>query len=192
MVNFELRGGGFAPRHLNRSALCVILDAIVIMIKKYILALALFLPVFANVNLAQATKSPIFRTITVGAGDRTLLLGGEISEIQDLLVKTETGYTLKPEAFGSAKTINLILSKANRVRAIFFEYDTDKNFEKTVASYTQSLGKPLARQTFASQSLQVEVVAWEDTETRFELVKRTEQEKIFIISALFDKKSASK
>ena len=162
------------------------------MIKKYIIALALALSFFATVNLAQTTSSPIFRTIIVGAGDRTLLLGGDISKVQDLLVKTETGYTLKPNAFGSAKTINILLSRTNRVRAIFFEYDTDKDFEKTVASYTQSLGKPSARHTFASQSLQVEVVAWEDAETRFELVKRTEQKKTFIFSALFDKKSASK
>lgn len=160
--------------------------------KKYIFALTLSLLFFATLNLAQTTSAPIFRTIIVGAGDRTILLGGEISKVQDLLVKTETGYTLKPKAFGSAKTINILLSKANRIRAIFFEYDTDKDFEKTIASYTQSLGKPSARQTFASQSLQVEVVAWEDAETRFELVKRTEQEKTFIFSALFDKKDASK
>ena len=168
------------------------LDANIIAMKRYIFTLTLSLLFFATVNFAQTTSSPIFRAITVGAGDRTLLLGGDVAKIQDLLVKTETGYALRPNTFGGAKTINILLSKANRVRAIFFEYDADKDFDKAIASYSQSLGKPSARQSFSSQALQGEVITWEDAETRFELVKRTEQEKTFIFSALFDKKGVSK
>lgn len=162
------------------------------MMHKYIFALTLTILLLATVIRAQIKSAPIFRTITVGTGDRIISLGADVSKVQDLLVKNEAGYALKPNTFGGAKTINILLSKKSRVRAIFFEYEADKDFEKTVASYTQSLGKPSSRRSFASLSLQVEVVAWEDIETRFELVKRTEQEKSFVFSALFDKKGASK
>lgn len=158
--------------------------------RKHIFALILTLLFVATSILAQTKNSPIFRTITVGAGDRTISLGSEISKIQDLLVETETGYTLKSKSFGGAKTINLFLNKANHVRAVFFEYETDKDFEKLVASYTESLGKPSSRQSFASQALQAEVITWEDADTRFELIKKIEQEKIFVFSALFDRKGA--
>jgi hypothetical protein len=156
--------------------------------KKHFFVLTLTVSILATIILAQAKSTPIFRTITVGAGDRTISLGSDVSKVQDLLVRTETGNTLKPNTFGGAKTINILLSKESRVRAMFFEYEADNDFEKTVASYTQSLGKPSSRQSFASQALQAEVVAWEDAETRFELVKRTEQEKTSVFSALFDKK----
>jgi hypothetical protein len=156
--------------------------------KKHFFALTLTVLISATIILGQTKSAPIFRTITVGVGDRTISLGSDISKVQDLLVKTEMGYTLKPNTFGGAKTIYILLSKESRVRAMFFEYEADNDFEKTIASYTASLGKPASRQSFASQGLQAEVVAWEDAETRFELVKRTEQEKTFVFSALFDKK----
>ena len=150
-----------------------------------------FTLLFASIMLA-ANGTPIFRTIRVGAGDRTISLGEDLSKVEDLLVKTEKGYKLKPHTFGGAKTINIYLSKANRVRAIYFEYEADKDFEKMVASYTKGLGEPSTRQSFTSQAIQLEVDAWEDQETRFEIVKRVEQDNTFIFSALFDKKVASK
>jgi hypothetical protein len=168
------------------------IGANLIEMRKYVFVLIFTLLLAATIILAQTKNSPIFRTITVGAGDRTISLGGEISKVGDLLVKTETGYTLKPNAFGGAEIINILLTRESRVRAMFFEYEAGKDFEKTVASYTQSLGKPSSRQSFASQALQAEVVAWEDAETRFELVKRTEQEKTFVFSALFNRKGAGK
>jgi hypothetical protein len=157
--------------------------------KKYIFILILTLLVTATVIFAQTKSSPIFRTITIGSGDRTISLGGEVSKVGDLLVKTETGYSLKPNAFGGAKTINILLTKENRVRAMFFEYETEEDFEGKVVSYIESLGKPSSWRFFDSLSLQAEVVTWEDAETRFELVRRTEQEKSFAFSALYDKKS---
>lgn len=138
--------------------------------------------------IPSATKPSIFRTIELNAG-RTITLGEEFSKIEDLFIKTDLGYELKPRTFGGAKSIAVYLTKDNRIESIYFEYGPNVSFNEPLSSYTMLLGKPSGRSSFETRSIQVEVVFWEDANTRLELLRKTERRENSVSSALFDKNS---
>lgn len=151
------------------------------------LVLIIFTLIFGNLlAFAQTRNEGIFRYVDLGEG-RKISLGQEFTKIENLFIKTEIGFRLKPDTFGVAKDINIFLAN-NKIKAIFFDYfSNEKTFEQKVASYTKSLGKPKSNKNFDSNSIKVNVVYWEDNRTRFELIKKTEREKVSLSSAMFDK-----
>lgn len=139
----------------------------------------------------QAQYKEIFRYIDLGR-DRRISLGQEFSNIDDVFVKTETGYQSKPNTFEAkvAENISFVLTIDNKIKAIYFDYYWDEQtFEQKIANYTKSLGSPKGRISLDSNSIKVEIVYWEDKQTRFELVKKTEREKNTFSAGMFDKKS---
>jgi hypothetical protein len=140
---------------------------------------------------AQTQNKEIFRYIDLGR-DRRISLGQEFSNIDDLFVKTETGYQSKPNTFEAkvANNISFVLTIDNKIKAIYFDFYWDEQtFEQKIANYTKSLGSPKGRISLDSNSIKVEIVYWEDKQTRFEIVKKNEREKISFSAGMFDKKS---
>ena len=140
---------------------------------------------------AQIQNKEIFRYIDLGE-DKRISLGQEFSNIDDVFVKTETGFQSKPNTFGvkTAKSISFVLTSDNKIKAIYFDYYAgEQTFEQKIVNYTKSLGNPKGRISLDSNSVKVEVVYWEDKQTRFEIVKKNEREKISFSAGMFDKKS---
>lgn len=137
----------------------------------------------------QTQNKEIFRYVDFGKNKR-ILLGQEFSNNDNLFDKTETGYKTKPNSFGNTvlKNVSLILTRNNKIKAIYFDYYLDqKTFEQRVTNYTKTLGNPNGKVSLDSNSIKIEVVYWEDKQTRFELVKKTERGEISFSSGIFDK-----
>lgn len=140
------------------------------------------------VELGQAQNKEIFRYVDFGKNQR-IFLGQNFLNSDNLFDKTEIGYKTKPNSFGTTtlKNVSIIVSN-NKIKAIYFDYHFNRNiFEQKIVNYSKVLGSPTDRISLNSNSIKIEVVYWEDKQTRFELVKKTEREETSLSSGMFDK-----
>lgn len=155
--------------------------------KQFVLTLTLILG-FLSLSVKAQSGNPVFRSINVGfvGKERSISLGGDLTKVGDLLRKTADGFVMT-NGFGGANEIKILVTESGKVREIIFEYGTEEDFEKKVASYTKSLGKPVDHESFSSGILNARLVAWDDGKTRFEIVERSENGKTTVSSAMIDK-----
>lgn len=130
----------------------------------------------------------IFRTINIKDGNTTFSLGESFSKVSDFFERRQDHYELKKGLFGGADRITVKIGKENRISSIFFDYSEKKDFRIAKVSYIESLGSSFKESKLEAGSIQVEVIYWEDANTRFELIKKTERGKESVSSALFDRK----
>ena len=72
------------------------------------------------------------------------------------------------------------------MRELAQRYGAGADFEKKLASYTSSLGKPTMSR-FSSGVISLSIATWEDSKTRFELVEKVEGIEVAVASAMIDK-----
>lgn len=138
-------------------------------------------------NCAQ-TKTPIFREIDVSTVDkkRSITLGGDLKENADILIKSGDVFVLDGN-FGNTERLAIRVTGEGKVQEMIFDYRSDKDYDKTVASYTKDLGTPKTNQTLPSAIVTVRMVAWDDGKTRFEIVETITNGQVTISSVLIDK-----
>jgi hypothetical protein len=154
--------------------------------KQIALTLTLILG-FLSISAVSQSTIPIFRSIKVGlVGERSISLGGSLTKVTDLLAKTEDGFVMT-HGFGGANRIKILVTKSGKVREMIFEYGTEADFETKVASYTESLGKPVANESSSSGNRNTRLAAWDDRKTRFEILETSENGKTTVSSAMIDK-----
>lgn len=157
--------------------------------RKPFLILFLTLSTIAGSAMAQ-TRKPIFREINVSTTDkkRKIELGGDLKQNVDIVIKSGDVFVLNGN-FGNTARLAIRLNDAGLVREIIFDYRSDKDFANTVETYSKEFGKPSISQTLSSAIVKVRMVAWEDGNTRFEIVEKTDYNQTTVSSVLIDKKT---
>jgi len=152
-----------------------------------IIVTCLSLIVFATFACSQ-TRKPIFRSIDVSTVDkkRSIELGGDLAANVDILIKTRDAFVLNGN-FGNTERIAVFLNNAGKVDRIIFDYGNLREFKTLTDEYVKDFGVPTIKEAVSSTIVNVRMVAWEDTKTRFEIVERVENGQIRISSALIDK-----
>ena len=156
---------------------------------KSVLLVILMLTVLAG-SAATQTRKPIFREIDVSTPEkkRTIVLGGgDLRQNVDILIKSGNLFVLNGN-FGNTARLAVAVTEAGKVSKIIFDYRSDKDFAKTVESYTKDFGKPSISQTLTSAIVSVRMVAWDDGKTRFEIVERSQDGITAVSSVLVDNK----
>ena len=156
-------------------------------------ALLLFLVFVFITNVLSQTSKPIFRSIDVSTVEkkRSIELGGDLSKNADILIKIGDAFVLNGN-FGNTERIAVFVNSPGRVREIVFDYGARRDFTKLIDSYVKEFGKPSIKQSLSSAVLQVQMVAWSDGQTRFEIVEVAENGRSRISSAMVDTSTRAK
>jgi len=131
------------------------------------------------------TLDKVFRKITLDDG-KSMSLGQDITEIKDLCIKNDEGYSLKPGTFISADSFALYVNEENKIHTIHTYYDAETSFDKMEEVYKNYLN--VKYDTLELSHHSAKAIYWHDDESVFALIEiyKDEQKKVF--SALYDRK----
>lgn len=153
------------------------------------LLIALIISAFINLShliiIAQQSDSTIFRTITLNEGKR-VFLGQDITEIKDLCIKNDEGYSLKPGIFIRADSISIYVTDSNRIHTIHTYYDTETSFDKMEEVYKNYL--KVKYDTLELSHHSAKAIYWQDDESVFAIVELHKDQGNVVFAILCDRK----
>lgn len=112
---------------------------------------------------------------------KTLNLLGNVADYKPLIIPImdrvalsaggRYGFTFKPGFFSGSDSINLQVSRENKIISIQFIYSSDTAYKHELAIYKEFIGDPGKEYFYSEPGKQIRATVWQDLRTRFELVE---------------------